>query len=524
MSSSSSGATGAAAGATGGTSTATTTTNASSTTEEAKVVIPDTTASTLTTDVYGLFIGAFFIVLSLVVLFATGSILSVLVLWALVALVVTVMIYYGFVSIDQLIGTPTKDAKKVAKEVAKPIARAAGGPLQGSEVFHVADQQFTYDEAPAVCAAYGTELATLEQVMDAFAAGAEWCGYGWSAGGMALYPTQRETWERLQGEVDNGKRTRCGRPGVNGGYFDPNLKFGVNCYGIKPPGKFDPPAPVPGVDSERFNGMVNRFKNMIKVLTLNPYSRQEWSEYDDSRPNPPVKEKFTGVGGLFDMFKQDFFTPYGVREHLEGGSSDYVEPVGETGLGRGASSLRAPYGLRGSDGDIGPTGPTGPQGIDGIAGQQGVAGPAGIAGDLGPTGPQGVKGETGPQGVPGTAGSTVGVVGEKGPTGPTGAKGDKGDKGDLGPTGKDGINGKNGKDGTNGKDASIPANGMKVNDITVGDWRLSANNQGGNPVLEFTNTSKNHKAAQIFSVGDEGVVRATRLNAHLTNYRDTWSG
>ena len=27
----------------------------------------------------------------------------------------------------------------------------------------------------------------------------------------------------------------CGRPGVNGGYFDnPNIKFGVNCYGQKP--------------------------------------------------------------------------------------------------------------------------------------------------------------------------------------------------------------------------------------------------------------------------------------------------
>ena len=27
----------------------------------------------------------------------------------------------------------------------------------------------------------------------------------------------------------------CGNPGINGGYFaNPDLKFGVNCYGIKP--------------------------------------------------------------------------------------------------------------------------------------------------------------------------------------------------------------------------------------------------------------------------------------------------
>jgi hypothetical protein len=64
-------------------------------------------------------------------------------------------------------------------------------------------------------------LASLEQVIEAYNSGAEWCGYGWTAGGMALYPTQKKTWEELQREVDPGKRTACGRPGVNGGYFDP---------------------------------------------------------------------------------------------------------------------------------------------------------------------------------------------------------------------------------------------------------------------------------------------------------------
>jgi hypothetical protein len=31
------------------------------------------------------------------------------------------------------------------------------------------------------------------------------------------------------------QRMSCGTPGVNGGYFDnPELRFGVNCYGSKP--------------------------------------------------------------------------------------------------------------------------------------------------------------------------------------------------------------------------------------------------------------------------------------------------
>ena len=85
----------------GGTSTSTTAANAASTTEQAKVVIPDFTETTLTTDVYGMFVGAFFVVLSLIVLFATGSVISVLVVWALIALVLTVLVYYGIVTIEK---------------------------------------------------------------------------------------------------------------------------------------------------------------------------------------------------------------------------------------------------------------------------------------------------------------------------------------------------------------------------------------------------------------------------------------
>ena len=29
-------------------------------------------------------------------------------------------------------------------------------------------------------------------------------------------------------------KNSCGKPGVNGSKFNPNFKFGVNCYGYKP--------------------------------------------------------------------------------------------------------------------------------------------------------------------------------------------------------------------------------------------------------------------------------------------------
>lgn len=470
-----------------GTSTSTTTPNAGTVNEQAKVVVPDSTATVLTTDVYGMFVGAFFVVLTLVVLFATGSILSVLVLWAALALVLTVLLYYGFLTVDQVLGKVEKAVEK--KET--PYSRPSGGPLVGSEVFHISDQQFTYDEAPAVCAAYGAELATLEQVMDAFASGAEWCSYGWSAGGMALYPTQRETWERLQGEVDPGKRTRCGRPGVNGGYFDPNTKFGVNCYGFKPAGKFTPPAPVPGMDGQRFRDMVNRFKAMMKSFTLDPYSRMEWSAY---------RERFTlGGGSWFDnLFKQEFFTPQGVREHLEGGSEDYVEPIGESGLGNRARPLNAPFGLRG---DVGPAGPAGTAGPGGPAGPVGPAGTPGRDGSTGPTGPRGRDGEVGAA-VVGPTGPTG-----RGPTGPTGLAGRDGNPGRDGTNGSPGATGPTGSRGPTGSNATIPSD-LSVNSLNIGNMRIE-NHDGSLYVYKPGNPNPG-RGIYLWANGDHTSMMTTR--------------
>jgi len=144
------------------------------------------------------------------------------------------------------------------------------------EVFHISDQKYSYNEASAVCAAKGAELATFDQLQEAFSLGAEWCSYGWSAGGMALFPTQESTWLTLQQEYQEQKRIACGRPGVNGGYFDPTLKFGVNCYGIKPKNhgmKF--PQALPTQDPN-FDSLVDKFKRL--PMNLAGFNRNVWSE------------------------------------------------------------------------------------------------------------------------------------------------------------------------------------------------------------------------------------------------------
>jgi len=148
-------------------------------------------------------------------------------------------------------------------------------PSSLQEVFYVEGNKYTYDEAPEVCAVYNSELATYSQVADAFSQGAEWCGYGWTMGGMALYPTQEDSWNKRQQELDLTKRTKCGRPGVNGGYFDPNTKFGVNCYGIKPNCN-NKKYPIPltdGVESDK----LKQLRANSGAIKMSPFNRFEWS-------------------------------------------------------------------------------------------------------------------------------------------------------------------------------------------------------------------------------------------------------
>ena len=150
------------------------------------------------------------------------------------------------------------------------------------QVFNVSQNRFTYKEAPAVCKALGAELATLEQLADGYRKGADWCNYGWTEGQMAFYPTQKKTWEKLQKNSTPERRNMCGKPQLNGGYFDnPNLRFGVNCYGIKPSPKGRERIKstfMSDADAE-LQTMIDRFKKDLdnELITLGPFNHDEWS-------------------------------------------------------------------------------------------------------------------------------------------------------------------------------------------------------------------------------------------------------
>ena len=146
--------------------------------------------------------------------------------------------------------------------------------LPGKEVYHIPGNHYTYDDSKALCAAYGGELADIRQLQDAYEKGGEWCSYGWSKDQMALFPTQYEHWKRLQNI--KGHENDCGRPGVNGGYIDnPNVRFGVNCYGHRPKitaleaeiMESTPEYPITRAD-QKFNKRVEYWKKKLEDILV----------------------------------------------------------------------------------------------------------------------------------------------------------------------------------------------------------------------------------------------------------------
>lgn len=152
------------------------------------------------------------------------------------------------------------------------------------QVFNIPGNYYNYENAKALCNAYGSNLATYSQIESAYKNGAEWCNYGWSADQMALFPTQQKTYDNLQ--KIPGHEHDCGRPGINGGYMaNPELKFGVNCYGNKPKitseeeelMKVESPYPKTAKDYA-FQMRVDYWKNRVSDILVSPFNYNTWSE------------------------------------------------------------------------------------------------------------------------------------------------------------------------------------------------------------------------------------------------------
>ena len=115
---------------------------------------------------------------------------------------------------------------------------------------------------------------------------------------MALYPIQEKFYDEVQaGPVEH--RDDCGKPGINGGYFDDaSLKFGVNCYGVRP--KADP-------------------KRIVYVdETSDEYIKQQPFERTHYTHHSAVNHKLAAIK---DRLKRDHVNPTPFSQHRWGQNS-----------------------------------------------------------------------------------------------------------------------------------------------------------------------------------------------------------
>lgn len=237
-----------------------------------------------------------------------GILMHMPMLIALGALAITVILYVTFkYQIDTAITTvlqrikemmgltvPTVTApeppQEVRAEVEAPPPQQPSVPIlenvlpDNKQVFNIASNIYTYADAAPLCKALGAELATYEQVKQAWERGADWCNYGWIKGQAAVYPTQKATYDKLQKGPED-QRGACGQIGVNGGFFDnPGLRFGVNCYGDKPAesahsvkiiteGAGQPLTP----EAILFDKKVKKYAAEADTIGVLPFKPGEWS-------------------------------------------------------------------------------------------------------------------------------------------------------------------------------------------------------------------------------------------------------
>ena len=225
-------------------------------------------------------------------LFANISILEIF-MWAILIVIVVINGFQYFFNtnitteISNLLSTKPQItiAQTLPDELVDDLGTGPSLKIR-KQVFHIPASVYDYDNAKALCQAYGAQLANTDQMEEAHKSGAEWCSYGWSDNQMILYPTQKSTWEELQKSTDPAKKNSCGRPGINGGYIDnASMKAGVNCYGPKPemnPSSSKLMASIQNYESGKMldplhEARVQEMKGKINDVIVAPFNKGAWS-------------------------------------------------------------------------------------------------------------------------------------------------------------------------------------------------------------------------------------------------------
>ena len=199
-----------------------------------------------------------------------------------ILLILNAFSYIFKIDVIQTIRTMFSDGEYSVSDFSEPEKKRLKIKLK-KQVFHIPSNTFTFKDSKMVCDAYDSKLASFDEIEKSYELGSDWCGYGWSEGQMALYPTQREKWNKLQ--AIKGHENDCGHPGVNGGYIsDENIKLGVNCYGFKPAIRpmdaarmSNNPEISKTCKEKQYDTKVNNMKAMLDGIDIAPFNHNNWS-------------------------------------------------------------------------------------------------------------------------------------------------------------------------------------------------------------------------------------------------------
>ena len=114
-----------------------------------------------------------------------GAMAIELLLWALFIILITInaLQYYYEIDVTAEIKNMFTGEPKIDISVTQPVdedtIKVPEIAIQ-KQVFHLKDNKYTYDNAKAVCKAYGARLANYDDMQKAYRTGGEWCNYGWS--------------------------------------------------------------------------------------------------------------------------------------------------------------------------------------------------------------------------------------------------------------------------------------------------------------------------------------------------------
>lgn len=183
-----------------------------------------------------------------------------------------------------------KSRETLSKLEGFEVKKSTVNPQAGeNEVFNVDKNLFEFKEAEAVCKYYNAELATYDQVKQAYDKGANWCNYGWVKTGQAVYPIQKDFYDKLSEEQK--KNNHCGPgPGIVGGFMPSHsIRLGVNCYGKKPDADPNRILSV-DADTDKFidnekNQLANQIANKIyeNKVDFKPFSDSSYSTFSTEK-------------------------------------------------------------------------------------------------------------------------------------------------------------------------------------------------------------------------------------------------